>query len=60
MILTGDQHRQLAKAYASASQDPALDGPAQAELARKANWFRALSEMADAKTAVGLQTDDLE
>ena len=46
MALTAEQHSQLATAYEKAAADRMVPPQKQAAFARKAHWFRVLSQLA--------------
>jgi len=49
MVLTPEQHSQIATAYESAAADEMVPPPHRAAFARKADWFRLLARVAEKK-----------
>lgn len=51
MVLTPEQHSQIATAYEKAAADEMVPPPHREAFARKASWFRLLARVAAKKAA---------
>ena len=51
MVLTAEQHAQIATAYEKAAADPMMPAPQRAAFVRKAEWFRLLAQIGAKKEA---------
>jgi len=59
MVLTPEQHSQIATAYEKAAADEMVPPPQREAFARKADWFRLLARVA-AKKARTTSVNDLQ
>jgi hypothetical protein len=54
MVLTAEQHSQIAAVYDKAAADEMVPPPQRAAFARKADWFRMLARIGTKKEAAAV------